>query len=218
MEEISKIQDIEYLGEVVLGQEDLPFSQRKYIHPETKEHTTYSTYMKFVEEGKALHPEVLFSKRIKYTLSVQKPNGDVIYYKYDERKNSNGPYEVETEFADDGNEEWRQYEPSNLKSIEGQENMPLSKRKYLEPYTGDEISYSVYMRHVREDETVPHPMELDNPLLVRNPKKLRANQKDLPNSKQLYIHPEGVQEFGYIGYGTYMKLVNDGKAIHPDKI
>ena len=213
----TKIYDIKYSGDVIEGQENMIMSARKFKHPHTRETITYSAYMNYVEKGEAKHPEEIFATRIKYTMDVEDDNGIITRYKFDKNINPKGYYDVEVIDPNEEKIDWSQFEPKNLKPFPKQEDLPLSKRIYPEPYTGDEISYQVYMRHVREDEKVPTPQELYDKKLIRNPKQLRKNQKDLPNSKQLYVHFEnGFAE--YVGYGTYMKLVNEKSYTHPDKI
>jgi len=210
------LKDIIYSEDVIGGQEDLPLSKRKYKHPITKEPISYTNYMTYVEKGEAKHPEELFNIYVGYTQEVTDEKGVTTIYKFDKRINPNGPFSVEI-IDPNGGEEWKKWEPENLEPIPNQEHLVMSKRKFYEPYTGDHISYSSYIRQVKEDNSLPTPQELYDKRLIRNPKKLRENQKDIPNSKQLYvINENGYPE--YISYSSYMKLVTKKKYKHPDKI
>lgn len=58
-------------------------------------------------------------------------DGSIEVWKYDVRKNSNGPYETTIEY------------PKGTKTFEQiQEALPKTKRRYLNPETGKDVAYT----------------------------------------------------------------------------
>lgn len=207
----SKMEDIVYSEKIIPGQESLPMSQRKFPHPETGEPMSYAGYMNYVEDGKAIHPEELYSTIIKYTQVFNDDDGVVRKFYFDRTKSTKGPFEVEIIYPD-GDDGW--FDPDNLVLIPNQEHLPMSQRKLPSPENGEPIGYSTYMKYVKEG-LAKHPEELYNPILTRDPKELNKRQKDLPISQRTYVHPKDI---GYIGYAGYMNFVKQGIVPHPDKI
>ncbi len=86
---------------------------------------------------------------LKYTQEfVDEDTGVKVVWHFDKTKYPNGPYKVE------------QFFPANFKDDvtlleEKQKNMPLTKRKYYHPETGDLIGYTSYMSYVKAGKAPP---------------------------------------------------------------
>ena len=68
---------------------------------------------------------------IKFERRYVGEDGSVEVWKFDTRKNTNGPYETTMEY------------PKGIKTFEQiQEALPKTKRRYLNPETGKDVAYS----------------------------------------------------------------------------
>jgi|TARA_R110000744_G_C19197029_1_gene544524 hypothetical protein len=85
----------------------------------SKEKKTYKSY--YV-------PKVLEPRSV-YELEMENEDGTVSIWKYDKKKNPNGPYQTTTKY------------PPGYEHFPNVE-MPKSKQRYLNPKTGKEVSYA----------------------------------------------------------------------------
>jgi hypothetical protein len=88
-----------------------------------------------------------------YTQEFVCPWGVKTTYFYDKNKFPNGPIKVEIEYP-------KTWKSDSEELDERQKDMPITKRKYYHPETGDLVGYSTYMKFVNENKA-PHPDNMD---------------------------------------------------------
>ena len=74
-------------------------------------------------------------------------------WKFDKNKYPRGPYEVTIDYPEG-------YESESEKLNERQQHLPLTKRQYYHPVTGDLVGYTTYMKCYKEGLTNEHPNEI----------------------------------------------------------
>ncbi len=74
-------------------------------------------------------------------------------WKYNKRKYPNGPYEVIIEYP-------KEYQTDSEKLEKQQAHLPLTKREYYHPVTGDLVGYTTYMKCYKDGLTNEHPKNI----------------------------------------------------------